>query len=273
MKTFFMTLIKLFIKMIFVLLFYVPTVDATNQDVKIGIPFVPKDALKQEALSLFGGRVSDQNILIISKPEPYANGIQIGEFDAFFSKANIGAWAIANHPYEAVAKLRDPVFLRLVARNDQLDVFEFKDLSYRTICTEGSPDMTFHFLQTLFDKPGDISERRIFFPEEKIETLLNRHCIGKVVNESRLKLLADKKDYVTLARSQEFAQIGFFIRKDISQNARKHIVDRLFSAQSKALIDSLKRYFSTPTDEFIKASNDDYLLIWAEYTPKQWRQP
>ena len=271
MKTFFAIPTKLIL--INIVLFLATVAYATNQEVHVGIPFVPKDALNKDAQSLFGERVDNHNIRIISKPEAYANGIRTGQLDAFFAKANIGAWAIDNHPYEAVAKLRNPVFLRLIVRNDQLDVFDFKDLGYRTICTEGSPDIKFYFLQTLFASPGDLSESRIFFPEEKIETLLNRNCIGKVVNESRLKLLAEKNEYTTLARSQKFNQIGFFIRTDINRNARLHIINRLFSEQSKTLVNSLKRYFSTPTDELIKANNDDYPLIWAKYTPETWRQP
>lgn len=244
-----------------------------SKEVQIGVPFVSKDVLKQDVRLLFGSQINNENIFIISKPEPYARGVQLGQFDAFFAKANIGAWAIANHSYEAVAKLRNPVFLRLIAKSDQIDVFEFKDLSYRTICTENSPDITFHFLQTLFEDPGDISERQISFPEANIETLLSRNCIGNVVNESRLKLLPEKRDYVTLARSQQFSQIGFFVKKDINQEVRKRLIDHLFSAQSRSFINNLKRYFSTQNDELVKANNSDYPAAWAEYTPATWNRP
>jgi len=255
------------------MLYVVPVANAANQEVQIGIPYVPQDVLQQDARLLFGGRVNDQNIFIISKKDRYTRGIQTGKFDAFFAKANIGAWAVANHSYEAIAKLRDPLFIRLIARNDQIDIFEFKDLDYRTICTEESPDITFHFLQTLFEKPESLSEKMIISPQKKIEKILGRNCIGAVVNESRLKLSPEKKHYVTLARSKQFSQIGFFVRKDINREVREHLVNRLFSTQSKSFINDLKRYFSTPKDELVPASNSDYPKQWAQYTPKTWNLP
>lgn len=269
--TLFFSILKTTLCIIALVIFVMTPIQAANKEVQIGVPFVSKDALKQSIRLLFGGRVDDKNIFIISQKQDYLEGIKSGKFDAFFAKANIGSWAIAQHSYEAVAKLREPLFLRLIARNDRIDVFEFNDLDYRAICTEGSPDVSFHFLQSLLDKPESLSEKIITFPQQNIDHIFERNCVGAMVNESRLKSSNESKHYTTLARSKKLSQIGFFIKKDINRDVRNHLINKLFSIQAKAFVTDLKNHFSTPSDELVKAKNSDYPFSSMKHLPAEWK--
>ncbi|MGH1542515.1 MAG: PhnD/SsuA/transferrin family substrate-binding protein [Arenicella sp.] len=245
-------------------------VNAENGTLSLGIPTVPDTSVSDKVAIALQTSIKHK-IRVVDDEKSYLRSIRTGLLDAFFAEPHIGAWAIRQQDYNAIAKLPKPLYFRLIAKRNQNDIFELRDLKGRPVCSNKNPALSYRFLVRLFPEQANRPETFIVNPQRKTIDIIEQPCLAFIVTEEQYINAKLEQKFITLARSKQFTHLGFFVRSGLPQKTQRQLLSTL--TQTGSTLNALTTYFSN-SSTFVPADNSDYPDNWQTWLPNNsdWPQ-
>ena len=202
---------------------------------------------------------------------PFQQGIRQGRDGVYLAPPHFAAWAIHKHRFIPVAKLEGNLTYVIVARKDDLSLFEIDDLNNRKVCSQAALNLDYLTLRQAFSNPLYSAETVIVADVFQYLQEDNAECEAFAIsNHQFFELDAKSPDlYIRLQQGETWPSYAFVSHPEVETISLLKLRNFLLTKDIQAALEPILKKFSE-SGSLSKAYLRDYPEQLKEILQTDW---
>lgn len=202
----------------------------------------------------------------------YQQSIRKGHLGIYFAAPHFSSWAIHNHSFQPLLKLKEPLKYVIASEQDDKNIFETRDLIGKKICTQHALNLDYLLISRVFQKNLQSAQphivQSVFEEAQKKIT----HCDAFSISEHFFSTLEQQSPnrYIRLAQTPFINNYSFIIHPSVNKKYSADLTRFLRKKEVNNILSPILK-LSSKDPSLVTASKQDYPKTLHHSLNKYWQ--